>query len=282
MPARRAHPWARYKLDIVECYVPAFVRACKKAPSVQLVDAFAGPGVNRFTDDGELRLGTTLIALSAEPSPTRVLAVDSSQAAVDALARRCEPNAGQAVLRRADANRDLVPLMRELLQPRAPTLCLFDPEGTELAFTTLQAVSQWGEGKTKPELLILLATHTGWTRMLSADLREWAVDNMNRLYGTDAWQEIHRRRYDGVIDTDRATTEYVQLYCAQLKHELGYAHTDAREIRASGRRGQLGYFLVFASDHPAGYEIMRFCFDEQFGDEREPPLFRHHRSRLDE
>lgn len=282
LPVRSANAWARYKLDIVECYVPTFVRACQKAPTVQLVDAFAGFGLNRFADNGEVRRGTTLIALNADPGPTRVLAVDKGSQEVEALSRRCASFGQRAVVRRGDANRDLVPLMSEQLEPRAPTLSLFDPEGTELEFSTLEQVAAWKHGSTKTELLILLATHTGWTRMLSADPREWAVDKMDRLYGTKAWGEVHRRRHEGLISTDRATTEYVQLYCRQLEQRLGYAYTDAREIREGGRYGRLGYFLVFASDHPGGERIMRYCFDEEYGDEQQPTLFPARRSRLDE
>lgn len=170
--------------------------------------------------------------------------------------------------------------MSELLEPRAPTLCLFDPEGTELDFTTLDAVSQWGQGRTKPELLILLPTHTGFLRMLGEEVPDWAPEKMDRLYGTDRWRETHRARCDGQITPDEATTRYVQLYADQLR-ALGYSHVLDREIREAGRSGRLGYFLLFASQHSAGKEIMEHCFNDRFGEEQEPPLFRDRRSRLD-
>jgi hypothetical protein len=74
----------------------------------------------------------------------------------------------------------------------------------------------------------------------------------------------------------------VALYANQLKQRCGYRHVLDREIRQHGRTGRLGYFLLFASDHAEGLEIMRHCFDDRFGEEQQPPLFRYRRSRLEE
>lgn len=71
----------------------------------------------------------------------------------------------------------------------------------------------------------------------------------------------------------------MRLYADQLRG-LGYEHVLDREIRMGGRSGRLGYFLLFASQHPTGKEIMEHCVDDRFGQEEQPPLFRHRRSRL--
>lgn len=277
---RDAQDWARFKLDVIACYLPAFSQACATAGQHYVVDAFAGPGVNRF-DNGELRWGTPLLALRTSPPITRVLAVEPDPSARAALRRRTEGFGSRAIVCEGDANRDLLSLMRVHLEDWAPALAVFDPEGTELEFATVAAVSEWRAVKTKAELLILLATHTGFLRMLWEELPDWAEDRMDRLYGTTAWREIHRARRTGKISTDEATSRYVRLYADQLRG-LGYEHVLDREIRMGGREGRLGYFLLFASQHPAGKDIMQHCFDDRFGEEQQPPLFRYRRSRLDE
>lgn len=273
---------ARYKLDIVECYLPAFSRACRSAGQHYVVDAFAGPGVNVFKDDGERRWGTPLMALRTDPPITRVLAMDNDDTSLAALRARTERFGERAVVRAGDANVDLLPAMRETLEDWPPILVVLDPEGTELEFRTLESVARFRRGKTKAELLILLATHTGFLRLLWEEVPDWAAERMDRLYGTDRWREIHRQRRDGTIDTDTATSRYVGLYADQLRQRCGYAHVLDREIREHGRTGRLGYFLLFASDHPGGQRIMAHCFDDRFGQEQQPPLFRYRRSRLEE
>jgi three-Cys-motif partner protein len=279
---REANPWARYKLDIVECYLPAFSKACQAARQHHVVDAFAGPGVNVFRDDGERRWGTPLMALRTAPPFTRVLAMDTDDASLAALRTRTEPFGARAVVRAGDANTDLLPAMRETLEDWAPVLVVLDPEGTELDFRTLESVARFRRGKTKAELLVLLATHTGFLRLLWEEVPEWAAERMDRLYGTDRWRDIHRQRREGTIDTDTATSRYVALYADQLRQRCGYNHVLDREIREHGRTGKLGYFLLFASDHPGGQRIMEHCFDDRFGEEQQPPLFRYRRSRLEE
>lgn len=275
---RDAQEWARFKLDIIACYLPAFSEACATAGQHYVVDAFAGPGVNRFAD-GELRWGTPLLALHTSPPITRVLAVDPDPTVRAALEQRTAEFGPRALVCDGDANHDLLPLMRAHLEDWAPVLAVFDPEGTELDFATVEAVSEWRQGKTKAELLVLLATHTGFLRMLWEDLPEWASEHMDRLYGTTAWRDIYRDRRTGEISPDEATSRYVRLYADQLRG-LGYEHVLDREIRMGGRGGRLGYFLLFASQHPAGKEIMEHCFDDRFGEEEQPPLFRYRRSRL--
>jgi three-Cys-motif partner protein len=88
---RDANPWARYKLDIVECYLPAFSKACRSAGKHYVVDAFAGPGINVFKDNGERRWGTPLLALRSDPQVTRVLAMDANEQSLTALRARTEP-----------------------------------------------------------------------------------------------------------------------------------------------------------------------------------------------
>lgn len=168
----------------------------------------------------------------------------------------------RAVVRKGDCNIDLIPAMRDVLDQWNPCFCLLDPEGAELAWDTVSAIAGFRRGKNKVEQLILLPTHTGFIRMLVVDgtVPDWAAEKLTRMYGNERWKEIHRRRVDGVITTDAATTEYVRLYADGLRN-LGYSWVLDREIRDRGFEGPLRYFLLFATDHDAGYHIMDHIFD---------------------
>jgi hypothetical protein len=66
--ARDAGPWVKDKLGILRKYLPAFGMACRnKAPEWFYVEGFAGPGVNRLRDTGELVWGSSMLALQADP-----------------------------------------------------------------------------------------------------------------------------------------------------------------------------------------------------------------------
>lgn len=243
-------------------YCAAFGKAChRKAPTFNFVDAFSGPGINRIDETGELIDGSPLIALQSEPPFATCLFMDLGRSTVEALTERTKPFGTRAVVRRGDCNRDLLPAMHDILNPRCPTLALLDPEGSELEWSTVEAVSRFRPGPHKVEQLILLATHTGWLRMLTRDgkIPNHARSKVTALYGTEEWRDIYNERLAETISTDDATTRYVKLYADRLRG-LGYRVLD-REIRTLGEAGSLKYFLIFASSHDAGIRIMDHIFD---------------------
>lgn len=252
-------PWTLDKLEIIWRYLPAFANACQRAPGFHFIDGFSGPGVNLI--EGERVAGSPLLALEASPEFPSCLLMEYDDVALEALAARTHAY-GRALVRKGDCNADLVPVMREVLGDWDPGLVLLDPEGTELAWTTVEAIAGFKTKRTKLEQLILLATHTGFLRMLREDgtVAEWASEKMTNMYGNERWREIHRRRVAKEIDTDSATTEYVRLYGDGLR-SLGYKHVLDREIRDRGFRGKLRYFLLFATEHEVGYKIMDHIFN---------------------
>src|SRR5947208_13674124 len=73
-PARDADTWTEEKLMILECYIQAFAKACKRAGGWYGLDLFAGTGLNFSLTRGSEIPGSPLILLDAEsPRATRVL-----------------------------------------------------------------------------------------------------------------------------------------------------------------------------------------------------------------
>jgi three-Cys-motif partner protein len=260
---RNAGSWAKDKLEIIRDYLYHFGIACKnKAPTFYFVDAFSGPGINRIEDTGELVWGSPLLAIRSAPPFAKCLFMDLNKKNIESLEARTEPHQERVVVRRADCNRHLVSTMAETLNRHNPCLCLLDPEGSELEWETVAAISRFKRGRYKAEQLILLPTHTGFIRQLFVNrpLEEWAENNLTRMYGSDEWRDIYERRVAGRITTDEATTEYVRLYAGRLRG-LGYENVLDREIRDHGFGGPLRYFLLFATDNQAGYRIMDHIFN---------------------
>lgn len=267
--ARLAPSWTEEKLAILACYLHGFALACKRHPSGwYALDLFAGVGLNFSETTGAEIPGSPLIALAAGPPAARaVLLCERSARALPGLTARVMSHGERARVFANDANSQIADVLA--LVPRgAPAFAFLDPEGSELAWTTVDAIAAH---KPKPqrkiEQLILFPTDMGFVRTLPLEkhLTETAAAKITAMYGHDRWRAIHERRRAGVINAEAARTEYVQLYAAGLR-KLGYEHVQERQITkeaAGGRAGAPMYFLIHASDHDAGERIMAHCFDKK-------------------
>src|ERR1700761_4052200 len=249
-PARVAPPWSEEKLMILEAYLKQFARACRKAGGWYGLDLFAGSGGNWSQLREVSRASSPLIALEAgEPKAVKVIAAERSGGLFDALQARTEVYRDRTVLFKEDANVAVDLMLREI-PPRAPAFAFLDPEGSELDWKTVHAISDHKRGHSprKIEQLILFPTDTGFMRLAPE-----RPELVTRIFGNEEWMAVYRRRIAGQISPDEARGEYVRLYGRGLRR-LGYRVVLDRQITKSN--GQPMYFLMFATDHDAGERIM--------------------------
>jgi three-Cys-motif partner protein len=254
--ARGAQSWTEEKLIILESYLPAFASAAKKAGGWYALDLFAGPGLNWSEIRNEARDSSPVIALSAAPPPaTRLVAAEQHPKSFEALQARTKKFGDRVRLFNEDANAIVSEMLAEIPR-RAPTFAFLDPEGSELDWKTIEAVAAHKRGlsPTKIEQLILFPTDTGFMRLTPG-----YPEKVSRIFGHDRWREIYERRAAGEISADQARTDYVALYAEGLRG-LGYATVLDRQITKANNQPM--YFLIFATDHPAGEKIMDHCFDQ--------------------
>lgn len=246
---------------ILECYLGAFADACKRAGGWYGLDLFAGVGLNwSLLREREMH-GSPLIALNAEaPLAEEVMLCESDRRARVALTARCAPHRQRAQIFPGDANVEIGPML-ERVPPRAPAFAFLDPEGAELSWTTVRAIARHKHPtSTRVEQLILLPTDMGFVRLLDrGQTNEAGAQMVARMFGNEDWRDVWDARARGEISADEARGEYVRLYGAGLRR-LGYATVLDRQIRR--QNGAPMYFLLFATDHPAGEKIMDHCFDQ--------------------
>lgn len=241
---------------ILDAYLNAFAKACQKAGGWFGLDLFAGTGLNwSTTRDGPID-GSPLIALKAgSPEATAVVMAEHHAGAFEALVARTLVYGDRAIRFNDDANR-VVGEMLAHVPNRAPAFAFLDPEGSELEWSTVEAIANHkrGHSANKVEQLILLPTDTGFVR-LAPDRPELVT----RIYGHDGWKDIFERRSAEAISAEQARTEYVQLYAEGLR-TLGYETVLDRQIKKAN--GAPMYFLIFATDNAAGQKIMDWVFDQ--------------------
>jgi len=230
-PARVAPLWTEEKLRVLDCYMRGFAQACKGHPlGWYALDIFAGVGLNISKTTGAEIPGSALIALQAKsPFAQRVMLCEYSPRIILALTARILPYGDRARVFVGDANARIGEMLAPLPQT-APTFAFLDPEGSELAWTTVEAIARHKEGRSqyRVEQLILLPTDMGFVRMLpiSGEPDEASAEKLTRMYGHDRWRKIYQRRRSGKITPDQARTEYVELYAQGLR-DLGYAPDSA-------------------------------------------------------
>ncbi len=240
---------------ILDAYLSAFAKTCQRAGGWYGLDLFAGTGLNWSTTRDAPINGSTLIALEAgSPEATKVIFAERHPGAFAALSHRTKSYGERAFRFNDDANR-IVGDMLEQIPRRAPAFAFLDPEGSELEWSTVEAIAghKRSHSRFKIEQLILFPTDMGFVR-LAPDHPELVT----RIYGHDRWKQIYERRGAGTISAEQARGEYVRLY-AEGFAELGYETVLDRQI--TKQNGSPMYFLIFATDNDTGEKIMDWVFD---------------------
>ncbi len=237
---RKAHQWTADKLDFLEKYIPAFIKATKRATKRYYVDGFAGPGINEF-EDGSKRRGSPLIALDQEEF-THLFFVEKDADAFQALQEKvvAHPNAGKVTLYNDDFN-EVLPKILWQIEERSPTIFLLDPEGLELEWRSVHAIAQ----REKADLFILISA-SGVLRNLE---NEHARQTLAAFFGDESWRAIDEYKKVG-MDRYHAI---VDLYLEKLE-SLGLT-VAKRVITAHTSKKVKLHSLVFAAKNDVAIKI---------------------------
>lgn len=259
--ARPGGAQTRTKLSIVEDYFPAFTAVCSKAPHRIYIDGYAGSGRGSDPRTGDLYDGSAALSLKVKPSFTEIYLVEKDAARAAELELLAAKHANASVL--ADDANIAIPRLLETLNRHAPTLAFLDPEGTELHWATVEALSRHkAPGRTKIELLILFPLQMGVLRLLNFKGEEIPLAHRRRLdamLGAESpWREIVQMRLTGVIGPEETEQAFLDAYCDGLHKRLGYEYVLHRAV--ANERGRDLYYLVFASDNDIGRRIVRWDF----------------------
>lgn len=276
--------WSLEKLATLLLYFRAFTTACGKAGGGYYVDGMAGPGICRLRGawpDPYLAWGSPLLALRSRPEFQQCSFLEIDQRKVEALRARAAAYGGRAAVQQGDVNLDVRRLLEDQVPPRAPCFCFLDPQGIELCFETISAIASTPRRRLKPELLVVFPLRMALLRLLtlSRPIGSKTEARLNGAFGGHEWFKIYEARRNGDITRTHAKMEYLNLYCDKVR-SLGYRWVRSKAIvapRAPGTRRQEMYHLIFATDHPAGEDIMRDVFQRHyvldFPVSRQPPLF---------
>ncbi len=260
--------WTRAKLEILQKYLKAFTRASKAVSEKVYLDAFAGEGsgVDRLT--GEAFTGSARLAIEVDDPPFTKLRYFELGSQAEALESRLKADyPGRDVLvYGGDCNVTIPKALNDLKAFRwAPTFAFLDPDGMELAWSTLTALANHKRGYRPPgsskrgnkvEMWMLFPSG-GIIRTLALDpekLKAEDGERATRLFGSESWRAIYEARRAQRIDGATAREAYVNLMRWRLEQDLDYGWTHPLEIK--NLKGIPIYHMILATDNQAGTKIM--------------------------
>jgi three-Cys-motif partner protein len=271
LPVRASGPWSRDKLALLGYYLQPFAKLCTRlAGGWYFVDGFAGNGVNRVPDF-DLAKGTALLGLTTVPRPTGAILIELDAVDAEALDLRATRLGFPGVVTQGDCNQALPSRLRMLPDHRLPGVCVLDPEGLELDWSTIEACRMHRHGKWPFELLFYFST-PGAARTAGVEDERLIAANerrLTRLFGNESWKAIADEQRRGSLPPGEAGARYLDLYKAKLEG-LGYRTLWRPALRVSGG---LAYHLIFASANDRGLKIMEYAMARAFGSNRPLALF---------
>jgi len=257
-------PHSFEKISILADYLGRFAVAAQGAPNRVYIDAFAGDTINLLRGTDRQFPGSAELALGVSPPFSHVRLFERRAARAATLRTLLRPPGTDLEVIEGDCNLQIAGVLAGL-PVQAPTFAFLDPDGMELHWTTIRRIADHKRSyagqhnRSKVEMWVLFSS-AGMVRMLGGN-REFAeaqgfLQKVARLYGAwGPWQRVWEARLDGRISPGDAKRAYLYLYMDRLA-ELGYRHMLVRPIENS--RNEL-YAMVFATDHPAGAQIMRWA-----------------------
>lgn len=188
--ARVGGPWTREKLDYIERYATAFMRAMNPKRRAGIwselvyVDLLAGPGRGIDRDGSGEFDGSPLRALKVVPAFDRLFFSDLDEENIEVLRRRIPPDQRDRVsLRMGDCNAVVDDVVASLSR-KTLGLALVDPEGFEAKFGVFESLA-----RARLDVLFLFPSGIGVARNLRAFARQ-DHSPMDDLWGGREWREL--------------------------------------------------------------------------------------------
>lgn len=217
-----------------------------KWPDLHYIDLFAGAGVAKLRDTGELVFTSALLAAQTDFPFRKLHLCDADPENCSALDYRLKAVKTRSAydIHCGDANSAIDDILRSV--PVRSCLCLTfaDPFGLHFDFETVRKIS----GR-RSDLIVLMADNMDALRNWSAHYLDNPRSNLDRFMGEPGWRETLSNAVP-----ERQAEKLRDRYRIKLE-ELGYSEFAHERIQNS--QGADIYSLLYASRNPKGLEFWR-------------------------
>ncbi len=246
LPAQCVGQWAADKHYYLQQYIAATraVRAGYLPPKGQggsaFIDLFAGPGIVRIRESGEIRDGSPMVAFRHAEAPfTRLVLCDLDAENVSALRARTASEASRVLVVNGDCNERIDEVVAAI--PRhGLNIALVDPFALQaLKFSTLRRLSAFK----RMDLVIHFPT---------ADIKR----NLGQNKQTKRWldEALGTKQWTTAIASSTDIAGLIEVLKKQLG-TLGYQSQHVRSAPIKNNQNATLYYLVYASKSDRGDKI---------------------------
>ncbi len=216
--------WSRDKHYFLMRYINAFTTSMKdKWAGLHYIDLFAGAGIERLRESGDLDWGSPMIAAQIPNKFTTLHLCEKGKKKYKALKERIEHVVNNAQCFNGDANKKVREIVRQIPQGTL-SLAFLDPYGLHLEFDTLKILSD-----IRADLIIFFPDHLDALRNWERNYLDDPNSNLDRWMGPNCdWRAALNE-----APQDRHAEVLRELYVTQIK-SLGYAHFEHQRILANG------------------------------------------------
>jgi three-Cys-motif partner protein len=238
--------WATDKHHYLRQYIQATwgVRAKYLKPrghgGAAFIDLFAGPGMLRVRDTGEIREGSPLIALRHKEAPfSKLIFCDRDPDNIEALGARTAADGARATVVRGDSNA-LIEEIATQIPEHGLNIALVDPFAlSALKFRTLELLAKFSR------MDLIVHFPTGDIKRNLAQHESTKV-SLTEALGTSSWTS----EVKSMTDVPRL----IEIFKKQLG-SLGYGSKAVRSEPIRNNRNLPLYYLVYASKNERGDKI---------------------------
>jgi three-Cys-motif partner protein len=263
-------PWTEVKHEIVQKYASAYSRllTAQRRPTLYhvYVDAFAGAGRYISKQSGLLVPGTPEIALNLQPPFREYHLVDIDDLKVAKLEHLAE-HRRDVTIHHGDCNALLVDrvLPRIKWSDFRRGLCILDPYGLHLHWSTVQAVAQ---ARTTEIFLNfpVMDINRNALRRNPDDIEDEQARRMTLFWGDESWRSDFYRKSPqldlfGTQHEGKAVTnaEVAEAYRRRLRSIAGFEFVPS-PLPMRNATNAIVYYLFFASHKAVAGDIVEQIF----------------------
>jgi three-Cys-motif partner protein len=248
-----AHTIAKH--EILRRYLGAWFPILSKWEGrLVYLDGFAGPGVYSGGEDGSPVIALNTAAnhiLLPHFKQIRFLFIEKDKERAQKLSTVLKEHFPKLPdnIRYSILGKEFAPTFEQGLNELetqgsklAPTFAFLDPFGfSGLPMQLIGRLLQCNKCE------VLITFMAGFVRRFNDELRD---DALNELYATDEWKKVRQ-----MTEPDQRMRFLLKLYEDQLRKLGGAAYV--KSFGMVGNSGQIVYYLVFATKHLKGLEVMK-------------------------
>ena len=256
-------PWSEQKLEIIQQYCTPYSKILNnKGFRHYYIDGFAGAGLHKSKESGDLILGSPVNAIEINPPFKGYYFIEIENYKINHLKKMIHPK-DNIHFHEGDCNKVLLeevfPLIQYTKYKRA--FCLLDPYRLQLKWEIIIAAAKM---KTIEILLNfpIMAINRNPLRKDKKKVTEKNIKKMTEFWGDDTWREsLYPEDIQDLFRYQKkATNEYIiDAFRDRLKKIAGFKYVP-KPIPMKNTIGRVVYYLFFASHNETGSKIMNSIF----------------------